>query len=360
MSPIKTTEGGEKLEAGVYEARFSHFAARDEETNHPLVKETEWGQRVYFNLAVHDGANEGVFAPVATNPGDGLDFWFKTLTGQERPKGKSLLEIEGLMEEGSKTIKVQVNENGWVRGLYIPKGTYLARFQRFSVRDEQDRPVWKEQEYKGSANKKVYWQFEIVAGDLKGTSAPGSCSYAIKKVSGELAIASKSNLYCWAGALGVDFAELPDPKDQNNVLPEIERGILAASKVVSIQIGENGWIDSSQGAIAPPPAGVSVGDDVPKVEEEFGSDKLADLYAAMQRTASKQGFGDLFAKDGSFTEEGKRFAKEVLGPLCDESSIPRKFSRMEEAHIVYLIERLAIDDEEAGKNGSKSKEDEEF
>lgn len=353
--PMKVTEGGgETLTAGVYSIKFASFAGKDDDEV-PQVKQTEWGPKVYFNLAVMDGENDGAHAPLSTNPEDGLATWFKILTGSEIPKGKSLLELQSLMKQSTKTVKVVVNDKGWVSGLFIPKASYLARFDRFPVRDESGKPVWKEGMFKNTPTKKVFWQFEIVAGELAGTNAPGSCTYAVKMTNGELSIPSKSNLYSWASALGVEFGDLPDPANKQNCLPELEKAIQAAGRTVLIQIGDSGWVDSSQGAIAPPPAGVSIPASapakqdagVPKVEDEMGCDKLADLYDAMSATGKAMGFGDLFnPQDGSFTDDGKRFCKEILAPICDDGGVPRKFSVMQEPHIEFLITRLKIEAEE--------------
>ncbi len=330
-----------QAQAGVYDVRFAGFSSRDEQG--PVARATDFGMRVYMNFEIASGQESGESVPCGCDPDDGLAGWCFVFSGKP-PQSNDLLAIEKQMKT-SKVVKVLVNDKGWVQGVFVPKGTYLAKFVRFSNRDEATgAPTWVSKEFNGEERKMVYWQFEVVAGDLVGVRIPGSCRYAIKRTGDDMELSNRSSMYSWLVACGVVFEKLPEFKDPDNLLPEFEAMMQRAGVLLSIQVGDNGWVSGGQTAIAPAPQGVSV---VSPARPAVGpSEKpmaelytLAKLLALIGEKAEALGFDGAVA-DGALTDAGKKFAAQYIAPFCAERGIPRSFKAMSAANIQELMGHL--------------------
>lgn len=274
------------------------------------------------------------------------------------PRSSDLAEIEKQMKM-DKTLRVRVSENGWAQGVFVQKATYLAKFVRFAKRDENTgKPIVATKEFNGEPRPMVFWQFEIVAGDLTGVRVPGSCRYAIRVRGNDLELAARSSLYNWLLASGVNFNNLPEFADTENVLPEIEEIMQRANVVLSVQVGETGWVTGGQSAVSPAPAGVTVAQrpSVPrpvkagqKSEPSNGKGAQAKpagngsqeppqvhLGRAIGAKAKQFGYGE-GVTNGQLTEAGKRFAADHVAPVCAERGIPQSFSKMTDAQVKELL-----------------------
>lgn len=334
MSKIATTEGGTPIPAGTYKTRFFQFSTRNE-AGAPIAKSGDRGLVVFMQLEITDGDLKGETIPASADLESGLAAWCQMFTDKP-PTSNQLVDIEKQMAAG-KIIDIVVGDSGWARGPAVPKAAYLAKFAGFTRRNESGEPILTDAEYKKKQFKKVFFQLKIAAGDKMGALVPASCSYPIKRVGNDLELPNKSNLYAWCIATGVDFENLPEFRDMDNVLPELEQVMLKADRLLSIQVGETGWVESSQASIAPAPQGVQVAGKEP-VKQEVSS--VGDLYMVMNRIADEQKFGALFDSAGSLTDAGKKFASEHIRPICEEKGIPRNFVAMSNEQAKVVIEEL--------------------
>lgn len=223
--------------AGVHEVRFGRISSRDDDG--PIVKATDYGMKVYLQFVMADGDDEGEEIPCSADPEDELAAWCFVFSGKP-PQSVELSEIEEQMKT-DKAISVRVTDSGWVQGVFVPKNTYLAKFVKFTIRDEKSSlPIPVEKEYQNEKRDMVFWQFEIAAGDLTGVRIPGSCRYAIKRSGDDMEVSSRSSIYTWSQAAGVDYADPPDFADKDNVLPEFEELMQRSNVLLSVQV-ENYW-----------------------------------------------------------------------------------------------------------------------
>lgn len=340
---------------GVYKVKFGGFSTRDDDGTR-VAKATDFGMRAFANLIIVDGQLESEEIPCGMDLEDGIAQWCFLFSGVP-PQSSDLAEIEKQMKT-DKALTVRVSENGWVQGVFVPKATYLAKFARFAKRDDKtEKPIVATKEFQGEPRPMVFWQFEIVAGDLTGVRVPGSCRYAIRVRGNELELAARSSLYNWLLACGVDFNNLPEFADPENVLPELEEIMQRANVVLSVQVGDNGWVTGDQSAVSPAPAGVTVTQrpSAPQtvkgapsseavngkaggVQGSNGSQEpmAVQLIKAIGVKASEFGYGE-GAVDGQLTDAGKKFAAEHVAPVCVERGIPRSFSKMSDAQIKELL-----------------------
>lgn len=326
---------GASVPAGVYKMKFVSFVNRNEQ-DEPVAKSTDQGLKLFFNYEVIEGEAQGEVVPASTDMEAGIVALCNLLTGKP-PVSQKLAEIEKQLQ-GGKIVEMAVNDSGWARGPMVPKAAYLVKFAGFSSRDKEGRPVHVEAEYKQKPYRKVFWNFRIVAGDLIGVLVPASCSYPVKVKGDDLELKSKSNLYAWAIACGLDWSNLPAWKDKENILPELEQVMLQADRIVSVQVGDNGWIESSQGAVGPAPQGLSIAGE--KKPEPKKPEALFDLYQLMRKIAEKRKTPSPFDKDGNLNDAGKAMATEMIAPICVEHGIPRGFGKMNEEQIKTVIAEL--------------------
>lgn len=326
------------VEAGTYKVKFVSFTHRND-ADEPVAKSTDSGMRLFGNLEVVDGPESGASVPFSTDLEAGVVAWCKLLTGK-LPESKKLIDIEKQLQSGN-TVEMSVNDSGWARGPVAKKGGYLAKFAGFTKRDEDDLPVHVEAEYNKKTYRKVFMQFMIASGDSEGLLVPASCSYALKVRGEDLELKSKTNMYAWFMACGVDWDNLPAWNDPENILPEIEKLMLNADRLVMIQVSDTGWVESDQSSIGSAPQGISLTGEGKKQEVEKQSpDALFDLYQLMRKVAEAKGIGELFDKAGELTEAGKAFARDTIGPICIEHDIPRHFGKMSEGQIKTVMSDL--------------------
>ena len=169
-------------------------------------------------------------------------------------------------------------------------------------------------------------------------------------------LTSRSSLYSWMQACGVDFNSLPEFSDVENILPEIEEIMQRANVVLSVQVGENGWVSGGQSGISPAPAGVTVtqkaavSEPVPQKSEgespfppapaDIPVALLPKLLHAIDVKAQELGFGVGLDSGGRLTEAGRKFAAEHVAPFCAEKGIPRSFNKMSDPQIEELLSLL--------------------
>ncbi len=350
MSKFKVTDEF-RAPQGVYKVRFGGFTTREDDGT-PVAKATDFGLRVYANFVICQGDLEGEEIPCGMDLDEGLPSWCFLFSGV-MPQSTELSEIEDQMKT-EKVLPGRVNDSGWAQGVFVPKGTYLARFVRFAKRDENTgKPVIVMKEFNNELRPMVYWQFEIAAGDLTGVRVPGSCRYAIRSRGGdELELPSRSSMYNWFLACGVDFDSLPDFADPDNVLPEMEELMQKLGVVLSVQVGDNGWVSGGQSAISPAPAGVTVvkneppakkkqvkPEDQAKPEAKESGNGLQSLLNLIGAKAKEFGYGEGVA-GGQLTQEGKKFASDYVAPACAERGIPRAFGKMSVDQMRELAEYL--------------------
>lgn len=317
-----TVSDGTVIPGGTYKVKFAGISSRED--GKPIAKQTDKGLKIYMDLKIADGAMAGEMVPASTDL-EGIASWCMLFSGKQ-PVSKNLADIEAQMQS-DKVVDMAVTDKGWARGPMLPKGTYMAKFAQFAKR-EDGKPVLGEGEYKGDKYEKVFWQFEVVAGGYQGIMAPASCPYPVKVKSGSLELSSKSNFFAWCVACGVDFGSTPDFADMKNTLPELEEVMQGKGRVLVIQVGDTGWVESGQGAVvAAPDAMKPVG----TVVEEKTADKVGDLYIAIRKICEDHGLGDPFNKDGNLSDVGKKFAGEHIGPICVAHGIPRAFTKMSDA-----------------------------
>lgn len=326
-----------KTPAGTYKIKFDRFTVRDNDV--PVAKQTDRGLKLYFDLLIVDGPHQGELIPGSSDMESQLNAWVQLLTGKP-PQTRDLNALERQLVAADKVVDMAVNDTGWARGPVVPKGAYLANFTGFNLRDKTTgKPIVGEGEYQGQKYPKVFWQFKITGGEYVGILVPASTPYAPKQRGVNLEISSKSNMFSWMVACGVDFAVMPDVADMSNALPELEQVMLKANAVVVIQVNEEGWIDSGQGAVAKAPSGMApLG--APPVAEVKEADKVGDLYALMVKLCGQQKLGDPFATDGSLSDVGKAFAKEHVAPICIEHGIPKVFKQMSDQQAVLIMQEL--------------------
>ena len=330
MGKIVPTEEAQ-VPAGTYNMRFDEFTVRD--NNVPVLKQTDKGQKLYFQLLITDGDHQGEVVPASSDV-EGFSTWVQLLTGKPM-QTRDLAALEKQLQEAGKVIEMAVGDKGWARGPVVPKGAYMAKYVGFTQRDANGKPVISAGEYKGTPTRKVYWKFDVVAGEYTGVIVPASSPYSATLRGQNLQISSKSNLFSWCTACGVDFAAVPELADMNNALPELEQIMLKAAAIVVIQVDENGWVDSSQAGVAKAPAGMApVG--APAPAEVHEADKVGDLYLLMNKLATQLKLADLFEKDGALSAAGKAFASEHIAPICLAHGIPKAFKKMsdEQAEVV--------------------------
>lgn len=336
MGKVHVDESAE-VPAGTYKLKFVSFSVRND-ADEPVAKSTDSGLRLFGNLEVVGGELEGEMVPFSSDLEAGIVSWCQLLTGMP-PVSTKLIDIEKQLQAGHE-VEMAVNESGWARGPVVAKAAYLAKFAGFTKRDsETNLPIHVDAEFQKKHYRKVFWQFRIAAGELDGVLVPASCSYAVKQHGEDLELKSKANLYSWCVACGIDWNELPAWKDAENILPELEQVMQQANRLVSIQVGDTGWVDSSQAAVAPAPSGIKLAGDE-KAPEEKAPEALFDLYQLMRKIGEKQELGELFDQDGNLTDAGKKFAADKIGPICVEQNIPRHFGKMTEEQIKTLASAL--------------------
>jgi len=331
MARLHVNEGP-SVPQGVYKLKFERISSRD--NDEPVAKSTDSGPKVYFDLTVVEGDHAGETVPASTDLDGGLRGYCLLFSGSP-PKSRNLVEIEQQIKAADKVVEMAVNDSGWCRGPMVPKGTYMAKFMRFTKRDG-DRPVVADAEFQGKPYKKAFWTFEVAVGDYAGTQVPASCPYAVNQKGAGLEISSKSNMYSWLTACGVDFSALPEFEDSANVLPELEAVMQKKGRLVILQVGDNGWVASGAGSVVEAPAGMAP----TKKEEISGDDKLGDLFVLMRKIAEKEKLGEMFDQSGVMTDAGKKFAKERVGPICDQHGVPRKFKDMNAPQVQVIIDEL--------------------
>lgn len=369
--PVKVTDQFQ-APAGVYSVQFGEFSTRDE-SKEPVAKSTDYGLRVFAKMPIVEGEFQGENVPLGTDLEDGLAGWCLLFSGLP-PQSTELAEIEKQMQT-EKVIRVRVNEKGFISGPFVPKTTYLAKFAGFSKRHEDSgQPILGKKEWKGKEIPTVYWNFEVVAGDYLGTRVPGSSRYSIRQRGNEMEIAAKSVMFGWCSACGVDWGALPDISDPENALPELEQVMFQSNVLLSVQVGDSGWVESDQSAVAPAPQGITVAQEKPvqpkakpapkpkpappkqeqpksRVEELQAKVKsqtctVVDLLNVVEGLCETLGMGKGAVENSQLTEIGKKFATEFLVPLCAQNDIPRSFAKMNEAQISFLIEQLLFKEEE--------------
>ena len=340
------------VEAGTYKVKFVSFTHRNE-ADEPVAKSVDSGMRLFGNLEIVDGPEEGAAVPFSTDLEAGIVAWCKLLTGR-LPESKKLIDIEKQLQSHGHVVEMSVNDSGWARGPVVKKGGYLAKFVGFTKRDENDLPLHVEAEYNKKTYRKVFMQFMVASGDSEGLLVPASCSYALKIRGEDLELKSKTNMYSWFMACGIAWDNLPAWKNSENILPELEKVLLAADRLVMIQVGDTGWVESDQSSIGPAPEGISLAG-APKVEPEKKSpEALFDLYQLMRKIAEEKGLGELFDQSGELTDAGKTFARDKIGPICVERDIPRHFGKMSEKQIKLVASELEFN--ELGSASAKVEE----
>ncbi len=344
-----------KAPEGVYSVRFGGFSTRDEASGGPVAKATDWGMRVYMRMVITAGQFENEEIPCSADLQQGLAGWCFVFSGLP-PQSTELSEIEKQMKT-DKAVSVRVNDTGWVQGVFVPKATYLGKFAGFTKRDENGKPVITASTFKDEPIQKVYWNFEIAAGELTGARVPASCRYAVKRRGDDLELTSRSSMYGWLAACGVDFANTPQFGDLDNTLPEFEETMLRANVLLTIQVGDSGWVEGGPQAIGPAPAGVTVAPQPapaaqPKAAPALsrpaaakssaapaastataappatnGHNPLEGLMEAIQKKCQELKLGVAVEK-GVLTDVGKKFAAEHIAPVCVQKGIPRAFAKM--------------------------------
>jgi len=325
------------FEEGTYEICSLEFFTKDDKGSPIFVtQETKYGVRMVARYRTLDAQkNEG--PPGSVDP-DGVALLVHAFGGDASllPKGDDLRALsmaERLIKDADKTVKVYVNDSGWIRrvqGTNLPVGKYLFKPERIATVDEDGRATWREGDY-GSFSTAAMTVFSNADGSPSPFDGSGATLWLNKK------------------SFAIMRALAPDATEA--ILGPVEDELFHLQEMFQ---ATDKWL--IYGEVDIPPKGERpkllaqtlepiAKDSISAKKSTTGGDGKEPSYIRHLYQAIADGAdGKAFTPNGSLSDAGKKWCGTNLRPLCTEHDIPNKFDQMTEENVVTLLKSLDRND----------------
>jgi len=321
MTKQKPVSNYETYEAGTYEENRIEWFTKDDSGN-PIFVADKWGNLVARYRTFHD-EDEG--PPGSVRPGE-LTLLVKAFGG-DPSKIKDPLEdlavAEAEIANADKTVRVTVGDTGWIRfvqGMALPPGEYTFSYEGLRPTDDDGNPKWMDGQF---------GMFSIVrlVVDMPESSFNGAGIevWINREPLNVLRSLIPSVYETLLGSVKDELKVLHQlaTEDKAKIYGEIEPDDKGRDKLVKLSLR----------AMSPDEA-VDTGPAKAK--------PIECLYQAIANAVDEKIWEDseAFASPGKLSEVGKKWAKEVMAPICKKHNIPKRFEDMSDKQITTLLQEL--------------------